>query len=172
MITLIRGRGHSLFYFIFSESYGTLHHFSLSFSLTLCLSLSLSQSFCLSLLYVSLSLSPLFLSLLPLPLSLSIYLSLSLSLSLSLLIFLSITLPSLQPNTYTRTHKNTIDPLDIDDGLYNFLSPQLISNADISRDSNGVVDKNSLRPHLNSLMPDKPEWFQKGYYPLSFNFLP
>ena len=145
---------------------------SLFLSLSASLYLSLNLSVCLfsMSLYPSLlsfSLSSLFLSL-----SLSIYLSLSLSLSLSLLIFLSITLPSLQPNTYTRTHKNTIDPLDIDDGLYNFLSPQLISNADISRDSNGVVDKNSLRPHLNSLMPDKPEWFQKGYYPLSFNFLP
>ena len=73
--------------------------------------------------------------------------------------------------TYTHSHTHTYiyttDPLDIDDGLYNFLSPQLISNVDISRDLNGV-DKNSLRPHLNSQMPDKPEWFQKGYKLLSF----
>ena len=54
------------------------------------------------------------------------------------------------------------DPLDIDDGLYNFLSPQLVSHGESGVDLKG--DENSLlRPHINGVMlPDKPEWFQKG----------
>lgn len=68
-------------------------------------------------------------------------------------------------------HTCISDPLDIDDGLYNFLSPQLIIRTDegvtagpcvgegATQDSMGVE---LPRPPSTLSMPDKPEWFQKG----------
>ena len=68
-------------------------------------------------------------------------------------------------------HYYLSDPLDIDDGLYNFLSPQLIIRTDdgvtagpcvgdgATQDSMGVE---LPRPPSMLSMPDKPEWFQKG----------
>ena len=63
------------------------------------------------------------------------------------------------------------DPLDIDDGLYNFLSPQLIIRSDEGATAGPVLGDGATqdsmgvelpRPPSMLSMPDKPEWFQKG----------
>ena len=58
---------------------------------------------------------------------------------------------------------NPSDPLDIDDGLYNFLSPQLIPHMEGGA-GHGLGPQGSelLRPLQGQILTDKPEWFQKG----------
>ena len=98
------------------------------------------------------------------PLSLSLSLSLCYTRRHSNTCFLSLSLTISLTCTHTPAHSLSLppDPLDIDDGLYNFLSPQLVSHGESGVDLKG--DENSLlRPHINGVMlPDKPEWFQKG----------
>ena len=79
-----------------------------------------------------------------------------------------------QPSTSTYSHSLhtcTSDPLDIDDGLYNFLSPQLIIRTDEGVTAGPSVGDGATqdsmgaelpRPPSTLSMPDKPEWFQKG----------
>lgn len=61
----------------------------------------------------------------------------------------------------------TPDPLDIDDGLYNFLSPQLITHMEGGAGP-GQDPRGAEAPRLQGAgIPDKPEWFQKGTAGLS-----
>jgi hypothetical protein len=54
------------------------------------------------------------------------------------------------------------DPADVDDGLYNFLSPRLPPTNPPKGPKKGAVVRATL-PN-GTPIPEKPEWFQKGYH--------